>query len=99
MIQEHQPKTHAPSCFLLPGLSLWLVPGGGVEPPRPEGRRILSSLVGSEPFGKFSTLFDFSTAYKPGILIGYDHECMVLSIELLQFYYSSVLKLAEEVNA
>jgi hypothetical protein len=39
------------------------VPGGGVEPPTPEGRRILSSTVGSEPLGKFSTLTDSSTAY------------------------------------
>src|SRR5882672_2460349 len=27
-----------------PARLLWLVPGGGVEPPRPEGRRILSPL-------------------------------------------------------
>jgi hypothetical protein len=28
-----------------------LVPGGGIEPPRAEARRILSSTVGSDPLG------------------------------------------------
>jgi hypothetical protein len=65
-----------------------MVPGGGVEPPRAEARRILSSQVGSEPFRKFSTLLDFPTAYKPQLLHRYDPICLILSIELLQFYYS-----------
>jgi hypothetical protein len=42
---------------------------GEVTPPRPEGRRILSSQVGSEPFGKFSTVLLFSTGYKSVDLI------------------------------
>ncbi len=34
-----------------------------------QGRRILSSQDGSEPFGKFSTLLLFSTGYKSVDLI------------------------------
>jgi hypothetical protein len=64
------------------------VPGGGVEPPRPEGRRILSTQKGSASFGKFSTLLYFSTAYKSAELNPYDPICTDLTIELLQFYYS-----------
>jgi hypothetical protein len=37
---------------------------------------------------KFSTLLYFSTVYKPSVLIGYDWICIVLGMELLQFYYS-----------
>ncbi len=65
-----------------------LVPGGGVEPPRPEGRRILSTQKSSEPFGKFSTPLDSSTAYNSAKLSCCDPICTVLSLELLQFYYS-----------
>ncbi len=65
-----------------------LVPGGGVEPPRPEGRRILSSTVGSEPLGKFSTLLYFSTGYQKRRLHRSDPNRRVLNMELLQFYYS-----------
>jgi len=61
---------------------------GELNPQGAKHRRILSSLVGSDPFGKFSTLFDFSTAYKLIVLIGSDPKCSVLSMELLQFYYS-----------
>ena len=69
-----------------------LVPGGGVEPPRAEARRILSTQRGSPPFGKFPTLSHFSTAYKLDELNRSDPICTVLTIELLQFYYSSVGK-------
>jgi hypothetical protein len=65
-----------------------IVPGGGIEPPRPEGRRILSSIVGSEPLGKFSTLLYFSMGYQTGWLHRYDLIRRVLNMELLQFYYS-----------
>jgi hypothetical protein len=54
-------------------------------------RRILSSTVGSEPFGKFSTLLDSSTAYKNPDLSRHDPLCRVLSMELLQFYYSRMV--------
>ena len=64
------------------------MPGGGVEPPKAEARRILSTQVGSDPFGKFSTLLDFSMAYKPNELRQDDPICTVLMVELLQFYYS-----------
>ena len=76
------------------------MPGGGVEPPRAEARRILSSHVGSDPFRKFSTLLYFSTAYKSTQLNRCDLICTVLTMELLQFYYSdSVLLLLWAVLA
>ena len=50
-------------------------------------RRFSSSLVGSEPFRKFSTLLDSSTAYKSNELDRYGPICTVLTMELLQFYY------------
>ena len=45
--------------------------------------------MGSEPFGKFSTLLDSSTAYKNADLSRYDPFCRILNMELLQFYYSA----------
>jgi hypothetical protein len=51
-------------------------------------RRFSSTQAGSEPFGKFSTLLDFSTAYKSVKLNHHGLICTVLSMELLQFYYS-----------
>jgi hypothetical protein len=63
----------------------------GFEPTIPfQVCRFSSSQVGSEPFGKFSTLFAFSTGYNASVLIGFDRECSVMSMELLQFYYSRV---------
>jgi hypothetical protein len=35
-------------------------------------------------------LLYFSTGYKPGVLIGAGWICTVLSMELLQFYYSPI---------
>src|SRR5690242_3169981 len=61
---------------------------GGVEHQGTKYRRILSSQAGSEPFGKFSTLSDFSTGSNLIMLIGSNSKCSVLSMELLQFYYS-----------
>jgi len=68
-----------------------MVPGGGNRTPRAEARRILSSTVGSESLGKFSTLFDSSTACKNSDLSRHDPLCRVLSMELLQFYYSRMM--------
>src|ERR1700728_2334773 len=51
-------------------------------------QRILSSTVGSEPLRKFSALLRFSTGYKSATLNHYDPIFTVLTIELLQFYYS-----------
>jgi hypothetical protein len=53
-----------------------------------EQRRILSSTLGSEPLGKFSTLLDSSMAYKNTDSHRRDPFCRVLNMELLQFYYS-----------
>jgi len=50
--------------------------------------RILSSTVGSEPLGKFSTLPDSSTSYEHTDSSHHDPICLVLNMELLQFYYS-----------
>jgi hypothetical protein len=61
---------------------------GELNPQGTKYRRILSSQASSDPFGKFSTLFDFSTGYKANVLIRSDSTCSVLSMELLQFYYS-----------
>jgi hypothetical protein len=44
--------------------------------------------VSSEPFGKFSTLLDSSTAYKNFDSSRHDPFCRALNMELLQFYYS-----------
>src|SRR5438067_11498938 len=61
----------------------------GFEPPIPvKVCRFSSSQADSDAFGKFSTLLYFSTAYKEHILIGHDSKCSVLSMKLLQFYYS-----------
>jgi hypothetical protein len=65
-----------------------MVPGRAIEPPRAEAQRILSSTVGSERFGKFSTLLDSSTACKHADSHRHDPICRVLSMELLQFYYT-----------
>jgi hypothetical protein len=67
-----------------------MVPGGGVEPPRAEARRILRSRAGSERFWKFSTLFYFSMGYKLNVATSDDWIWLVLNIELLQFYYSAL---------
>ena len=63
---------------------------GGFEPPVQllTVQRFSNSQEGSEPFRKFSTLPDSSTTYQPDVLIRYDSIGGVLSIELLQFYYS-----------
>lgn len=58
-------------------------------------RRILSSTVGSEPLGKFSTLSDSSTAYQQRALSHSDLLWPVMNMELLQFYYSRTISLAE----
>jgi hypothetical protein len=55
---------------------------------RKTARWILSSTVGSEPLGKFSTLLDSSTAYQHVDSYRHDPFCRVLNMELLQFYYS-----------
>jgi len=50
--------------------------------------------VGSEPFGKFSTLLDSSAAYKNLDLSRQDRFCRVLNMELLQFCYSGIAAFA-----
>jgi hypothetical protein len=53
-----------------------------------KARGIYNTQKGSAPFRKFSTLLHFSTAYKSARLHRCDAIRPVLTIELLQFYYS-----------
>ena len=53
-------------------MSLGHVTGEKEIDPRAGAQRILSSQAGSEPFGKFSTLHDFSTTYKLDLLTRHD---------------------------
>ncbi len=74
---------------MIEGKVLGMAEGEGFEPPVPfRVHRFSSSQKGSAPFEKFSTLLHFSTAYKPAALIRYGPIRHVLTIELLQFYYS-----------
>lgn len=59
----------------------------------------MSTQAGSDPFRRFSALLDFSTGYKENVLIGYDQECLVLTMELLQFYYSRSGRLLGQLGA
>jgi hypothetical protein len=52
---------------------------------------IISTQGRSDRFLKFSTLLYFSAAHKASVLIRYDWICGVLTMELLQFYYSRQL--------
>jgi len=66
-----------------------LAEGEGFEPPVPfRVHRFSSTQKGSDPFGKFSTLLNFSTACKSPRLNRYGPICTVVTVELLQFYYS-----------
>ena len=69
--------------------------GRGIKTRRAEARRILSSTLGSEPLGKFSTLLDFSTVYQRADSHRHDPICRVLNMELLQFYYSRMVSFAQ----
>ena len=68
-----------------------LCDGAGRGESNPQGskyRRILSSTAGSEPLGKSSNLLCFSTGYQTYRLHRYDPISNVLTMELLQPYYS-----------
>ena len=56
---------------------LWgLVPGGGVEPPRPEGRRILSPLrLPVPPSRLFVEVLDFTAYFTFSVLFSKDNDC------------------------
>jgi len=63
--------------------------GEGFEPPvRFPVQRFSSTQEGSEPFVELCTLPYLPIAYQPSVLIVYGWICSVLSMELLQFYYS-----------
>ncbi len=51
-------------------------------------QRFSSSPVASEPFRKFSTLLESSTAYQNADSLRHNPFCRVSNMELLQFYYS-----------
>ena len=64
--------------------------GEGFEPPVPfPVQRFSSSTVGSEPFGKFSTILLFSTGYKSVDLLRSAWKRFVLIVQPLQFHYSA----------
>ena len=60
------------------------------------GMPVFKSQECSDPFGKVSALFDFSTGYKANVLIRSDPKRSVLSMELLQFYYSAATEGRDE---
>jgi hypothetical protein len=65
----------APASRLFCGL-LGLVPGGGVEPPRPEGRRILSPLrLPVPPSRLYLQVPYFTTSSWPCSLLTQNDEC------------------------
>jgi len=64
-----------------------------------EARRILSTQKSSAPFGKFSTLLYFSTAYKLATLSRCDPIYTVLTMERLQFYCSDSKRPKTSLNS
>jgi hypothetical protein len=61
---------------------------GRLNPQGTKCQRIVSSQEGSDPFGNVSTLRCFVNQLQAAVVSRHDPICLVLSIELLQFYYS-----------
>jgi hypothetical protein len=66
---------------------LWgLVPGGGVEPPRPEGRRILSPLrLPVPPSRLFVEVLDFTAYFTFYVFFIQDNDCETVQINVEVF--------------
>ena len=63
-----------------------LVPGGGVEPPRPEGRRILSPLrLPVPPSRHFVEVLDFSTYFTFFVFFILDNDCETVQVNVEVF--------------
>jgi hypothetical protein len=80
---------------------LWevgLVPGGGVEPPRPEGRRILSPLrLPVPPSRHFVEVLDSTANFTLYVLFVYDSECETVQVNVKVFMaFHRFLSLAHE---
>src|ERR1700729_4119638 len=65
---------------------LGLVPGGGVEPPRPEGRRILSPLrLPVPPSRRFVEMLDFTAYFTPYVFFIRSSECETVQVNVKVF--------------
>src|SRR5580704_523381 len=73
--EVHLMRELAPASRLFCGL-LGLVPGGGVEPPRPEGRRILSPLrLPVPPSRLYLEVLDFTAYFTLYVFVVQDKDC------------------------
>ena len=64
----------------------YLVPGGGVEPPRPEGRRILSPLrLPVPPSRHFVEVLDFSAYFTFFVFFILDNDCETVQVNVKVF--------------
>jgi hypothetical protein len=63
-----------------------LVPGGGVEPPRPEGRRILSPLrLPVPPSRHFVEVLDSTACFAFCVFFVHDSECESVQVNVKVF--------------
>ena len=75
----------APASRVFCGL-LGLVPGGGVEPPRPEGRRILSPLrLPVPPSRLFVEVLDFTAYFTFSVFFIQDNDCETVQVNVEVF--------------
>ena len=83
---HRKPAINSPSKLGCWGVFSGVGMSGKATPPVPfQVCRFSSTPVGSDPFGKFSTLLDFSMAYKANDLTRSDLICPVLTIEHYSF--------------
>jgi hypothetical protein len=75
------------------------VPGGGVEPPRPEGRRILSPLrLPVPPSRHFVEVLDFTAYFTFSVFFIQDNDCETVQVNVKVFMdFHKSLSLACEV--
>src|SRR5437016_3028019 len=67
-------------------MGLDLVPGGGVEPPRPEGRRILSPLrLPVPPSRLFWEVLDSTAYFTLYVFFVHDSECETVQVNVKVF--------------
>jgi hypothetical protein len=63
-----------------------MVPGGGVEPPRPEGRRILSPLrLPVPPSRRFVEVLDFTAYFTFSVFFIPDNDCETVQVNVKVF--------------
>ena len=69
-----------------PTRALWMVPGGGVEPPRPEGRRILSPLrLPVPPSRHFVEVLDSTAYFTFYVFFIQDSDCETVQVNVEVF--------------